>query len=126
MSRKSFVPNPKTKPQGYSAVVKAGNTVFVSGQIAFDSNGDLVGEGDFLAQATQTFDNVEAALRAAGASWDDIAKITTFLVNVDDYPAYAAERLRRFPEGGPASSTIVVKALVMPELLIEIEAIAVT
>ena len=125
MSRKSFVPNPKTKPQGYSAVVKAGNTVFVSGQIAFDSNGDLVGEGDFLAQATQTFDNVEAALRAAGASWDDIAKITTFLVNVDDYPAYAAERLRRFPEGGPASSTIVVKALVMPELLIEIEAIAV-
>ena len=126
MSRKSFVPNPKTKPQGYSAVVKAGNTVFVSGQIAFDSNGDLVGEGDFLAQATQTFDNVEAALRAGGASWDDIAKITTFLVNVDDYPAYAAERLRRFPEGGPASSTIVVKALVMPELLIEIEAIAVT
>jgi len=126
MSRKSFVPNPKTKPQGYSAVVKAGNTVFVSGQIAFDSNGDLVGEGDFLAQATQTFDNVEAALRVAGASWDDIAKITTFLVNVDDYPAYADERLRRFPEGGPASSTIVVKALVMPELLIEIEAIAVT
>jgi enamine deaminase RidA (YjgF/YER057c/UK114 family) len=125
MPRQSFVPNPKTRPQGYSAVVKAGNTVFVSGQVAFDANGDLVGEGDFAAQAAQTFDNVEAALRAAGATMDDMTKITTFLVNVDDYPAYAAERLKRFPENGPASSTVVVKALVLPELLIEIEAIAV-
>jgi enamine deaminase RidA (YjgF/YER057c/UK114 family) len=125
MPRQSFVPNPKTKPRGYSAVVKAGNTVFVSGQVAFDANGDLVGEGDFAAQAAQTFDNVEAALRAAGATTEDMTKITTFLVNVADYPAYAAERLKRFPENGPASSTVVVKALVFPELLIEIEAVAV-
>ena len=125
MPRQSFVPNPKTKPQGYSAVARSGNMVFVSGQVAFGPDGDLVGVGDFAAQAARTFDNVEAALQAAGASMDDMTKITTFLVNVDDYPAYAAERLRRFPEGGPASSTVVVKELVMPELLIEIEAIAV-
>ena len=125
MPKQSFVPNPKTKPQGYSAVVKSGNAVYVSGQVAFDGNGDLVGEGDFAAQAAQTFDNVEAGLRAAGASMDDLTKITAFLVDVGDYPAYAAERLKRFPDNGPASSTVIVKALVRPELLIEIEGIAV-
>jgi enamine deaminase RidA (YjgF/YER057c/UK114 family) len=99
--------------------------VYVSGQVAFDGNGDLVGEGDFAAQAAQTFDNVEAGLRAAGATMDDLTKITAFLVDVGDYPAYAAERLKRFPDNGPASSTVVVKELVKPELLIEIEGIAV-
>jgi len=90
-----------------------------------DSAGNTVGEGDAGAQARQCFDNVGAALEAAGATWDDVTKITTFLVEVDDYPAYAAERLRRFPENGPASATVIVKALVSPAFLVEIEAVAV-
>jgi 2-aminomuconate deaminase len=68
---------------------------------------------------------VEAALKSAGATMDDVVKITAFLVNADDYSAYAAVRLGRFPENGPASSTVIVKALVRPELLVEIEAVAV-
>ena len=93
--------------------------------MSVDSGGSLVGEGDCGAQAERCFNNVEAALNAAGASMSDVTKITAFLVDVDDYPAYAAARLRRFPEDGPASSTVIVKALVLPEYLVEIEAVAV-
>ena len=125
MPRDVFFPNPQNKPQGYSPATRVGNLVFVSGHVSVDANGSLVGEGDCGAQSEQCFKNVEAALKAAGASPDDLTKITTFLVDVDDYPAYAAARVRRFPENGPASSTVVVKALVRPEFLVEIEALAV-
>ena len=77
------------------------------------------------AQSEQCFKNVEAALAAAGAGWNDVAKITCFLVNAADYPAYAAARQRLFPQNGPASSTVIVSALVRPEYLVEIEAYAV-
>ena len=123
MARETYFPNPQNKPQGYSPATKVENMVFVSGQVSVD--GDLVGEGDCGAQSEQCFKNVGAGLAAAGATWEDVTKITAFLVNVDEYPAYAAARLRRFPENGPASSSVIVKALVSPSFLVEIEAIAV-
>ena len=125
MPRQTFFPNPDNKPQGFSPATRAGGLVFVSGQVAVDAGGQLVGPGDCGAQADQCFNSLEAALRAAGATLDDVTKITAFLVNADDYQAYATARLRRFPENGPASSTVIVKALVNPEYLVEIEAIAV-
>ena len=125
MARSTFFPNPDNKPQGFSPSTRGGNTVFVSGQVSVDAAGNTVGEGDAGAQAKQCFDNVGAALKAAGATWDDVTKITTFLVDVGDYAAYAAERLRQFPENGPASATVIVKALVSPIYLVEIEAVAV-
>ena len=97
----------------------------MSGQVAVDASGNLVGQGSCGAQADQVFRNVEAALKSAGATLDDVTKITCFMVNADDYPAYAAVRNRVFPENGPASSTVIIKALVRPEFLLEIEAIAV-
>ena len=126
MAKQVFVPFPNNRPQGYSPVTKAGNIVYVSGQVATDENGNLVGSGDFRAQAEQCFRNVEAALNSAGATMDDLVKITAFLVNASDYEAYASLRNQRFPQNGPTSSTVVVKALVRPELLFEIEAVAVT
>ena len=84
----------------------------------------MVGVGDCGAQAGQVFRNVEAALKAAGATMDDLTKITAFLVDVDDYQAYAAVRSGLFPKDGPASSTVIIAALVRPEFLIEIEGIA--
>jgi enamine deaminase RidA (YjgF/YER057c/UK114 family) len=68
---------------------------------------------------------VDAALEAAGGAWDDVVKLTTFLVDVADYDSYAAVRLAMFPEKGPASSTVIIAALIKPEFLIEIEAVAV-
>ena len=125
MPREAIFPNPDNKPSGFSPATRVGNMIFVSGQVSADAQGNVVGEGDAGAQSVQCFKNVEAALQAAGATFDDVTKITTYVVNVDDYPAYAAERLRIFPENGPASATVVIKELVRPEFLVEIEAIAV-
>lgn len=125
MAREVFFPYPNNKPNGFSPAARVGGSVFVSGQVSTDSNGELVGAGDAGTQSEQCFKNVEAALIAAGAGWDDVAKITCFLVNAADYPAYAAARQRLFPQHGPASSTVIVSALVRPEYLVEIEAYAV-
>ena len=125
MAREVFVPYPNNKPNGFSPAARIGGSVFVSGQVSTDADGELVGAGDAGAQSEQCFKNVEAALTAAGAGWDDVAKITCFLVNAADYPAYAAARQRLFPQNGPASSTVIVSALVRPEYLVEIEAYAV-
>ena len=125
MARETFFPNPDNKPVGYSPATRVRNAVFVSGHVSVDATGNFVGEGDAGAQSEQVFRNVEAALKAAGATMADVTKITCFLVDVADYDAYAAVRLRLFPENGPASSTVVVKELVKPEYLVEIEAIAV-
>ena len=125
MAREVFFPYPNNKPNGFSPAARVGSSVFVSGQVSTDADGELVGAGDAGAQSEQCFKNVEAALTAAGAGWDDVAKITCFLVNAADYPAYAAARQRLFPQHGPASSTVIVSALVRPEFLVEIEAYAV-
>ncbi len=121
MGRRTF---PKGGSPGYSPAASSGRLVFVSGQVALDGAGSLVGEGDCGEQARQTFRNVAAALASAGATWDDVVKLTAFLVDPADYDAYAAARLEVFPQGGPASSTVIVAALVRPEFLIEIEAVA--
>ena len=119
---------PRTVPYGASAgfslSASGGGMLFVSGQVALDASGELVGEGDCGAQARQTFANVGQVLKAAGATWDDVVKLTAFLVDPGDYDAFAAARAEVFPESGPASSTVIVAALVRPEFLIEIEAVA--
>ena len=125
MAREVFFPYPNNKPVGFSPAARVGNQIFVAGQVANDANGVLVGVGDARAQTEQCFKNVEAALQAAGAGWDDVTKITCFLVNAGDYAAYAEVRNGIFPENGPASSTVIVTALVRPEMLVEVEAYAV-
>ena len=125
MPRNSFFPNPDNKPSGFSPATRVGNIVFSSGQVAADSNGNVVGEGDAGAQSEQVFNNVEAALIAAGAVMSDVTKITAFLVNSEDYPAYAAARAKAFNAPGPASSTVFISGLVSPAYLVEVEAIAV-
>ncbi len=124
MPRQTFSPDPERSPVGFSPATRAGDTVYVSGQVALDEDGQVVGVGDCGAQAGQVFRNVEAALKAAGATMDDLTKITAFLVDVDDYQAYATVRSDLFPKDGPASSTVIIAALVRPDFLIEIEGIA--
>ena len=125
MPRQSFFPNLQNKPVGFSPATRVGNSVFVAGQVSVDAQGNLVGEGDARAQSQQCFNNVESALKAAGATMDDVTKITAFLVNIDDYAAYASVRHQVFPENDPASSSVIVKELVSPQFLVEVEAIAI-
>ncbi len=121
--------NPTTlpKPAGYTHVVEAtgGRTIYVSGQIALDKSGALVGKGDLKAQTQQVFANLKSALAASGATLDDVVKVTVFLTDVSELPAFREVRDRYFTREPPASSLVQVSRLVRPELMIEMEAVAV-
>ncbi|MFE5679117.1 RidA family protein [Streptomyces erythrochromogenes] len=112
---------------GYSHVVwGTGRFVAVSGQCAFDDKGEVVGEGDPGAQARQVFENLRRCLAAAGATFDDVVKLTYFVTDVAHLPAVRAARDAVIPADRlPASSAVQVAALVRPELLLEVEAFAV-
>jgi reactive intermediate/imine deaminase len=104
--------------------VRSGNMVYVSGQIAFDAEGKVVGKDDMTAQARQVFLNIAAVLAEAGATMDDVLKITAFITDMSRYADFAAVRSEAFPNTLPASATVATPTLVLPELLVEVEAIA--
>ena len=118
-----------SKPTGYShaTLVTAGRQVHVSGQVALNASGEIVGKGDIAAQTEQVYQNLKAALSAAGADMRHVFKLVTYVVDLT--PARAAEirkvRLAHMTEGDyPASTMIGTTALVHPDFLIEVEAIA--
>ena len=115
------------KPVGYVHVVEAAprRTVYISGQVAFDHAGALVGAGDLRAQTEQVFRNLKAALESAGATFDHLAKITVFMLDASQIQVYRDVRDRYLSGNLPASTLVQVVRLARPEWLIEIEAIAV-
>lgn len=117
-------------PRGYTQVVTAsgGRTVYISGQVAANSKGEIIGKGDLKAQTAQVFENLRIALASAGAGPKDVVKMTMFAVNfkTEDIPAIRDLRNAFFAGVEPPASTLVgVSALANPDWLIEIEAIAV-
>lgn len=108
-----------------SAGEKVGDTIWLSGAVAFDSDGNIIGEGDLYAQTKKTFQNLAEALESAGSSLADVVKINTFLTDLSRYAEYGKARTEAFPNGVPASTVVGTTALVRPELLVEVEAIAV-
>src|SRR5829696_2512008 len=109
------------------AIARGSRIVFLSGQVAFDENGTLVGEGDVVAQAEQAYRNVATALAGVGASVEHVAKLTTFVVGhrPELIERVMAARAAVFGEHKPASTYLGVEALARPGLLVEVEAIAV-
>lgn len=105
--------------------VKVGDTVYVSGQVGFDREGNIVGGDDMKAQSKQTFENVRQVLAEAGATMEDVVKILAFITDMDQYAAYAEARSEAFPNNIPASATVSTPVLVNPDLLVEVEAVAV-
>ena len=115
---------------GFSQVVVASGTrsIHTAGQVSIDERGALVGAGDLAAQTAQAMRNVGLALAAAGATYADIVKITTYVVNYkpEHRTVIGQARVPFFAGGTPPASTLVgVTALALPEWLVEIEAIAV-
>ena len=100
-----------------------GDLLFVSGHVAVDTSGDVVGEGDAEAQTRQVMANIRAVIDAAGGKMEDVAKITCFITDIASYPAYSKVRSETWPSSPPASSTVVVAGLVRPEFMVEVEAI---
>lgn len=107
-------------------VLGRGRFVALSGQVPLDEDGKLVGEGDAAAQARQVFENLRRCLTAAGATFDDVVKLTYFVTDTAHMPALRAARAEHIPDDRlPAASAVQVAALVRPEFLMEVEAFAV-
>jgi reactive intermediate/imine deaminase len=113
-------------PAGFSHAVRAGGLIFVSGQVPLDETGAVVGAGDVGAQTRQVFRNLGAVLEAAGATFADVVKLTFFVRDIGAIGAIRAIRDEFVDTADPpASSLVEVSRLFMPELLIEVEAVAV-
>ena len=112
-------------PSGFTAVVKAGNTVYIAGMVAQDENGNVVGAGDAEAQTRQIWRNIDVAVQAAGGTLADIVKTTTYVTAIEHGPAVRKVRGELFPSNPPTSTLLVVSELANPAYVVEIESIAV-
>ena len=122
MSVERFDP-PGMRFPGMSQAVRCGDWITVSGQVAL-KDGKVVGVGDPAAQARQCFDNIAAALAEAGASLADIVVLRCFLTDKSAYPGYAEVKGMLFHNQAPASTTVIINGLLIPDLLMEVEAVA--
>lgn len=123
-----LIPNTMPKPTGYSqlAVVTGGMVVFTAGQVALDKSGNVVGKDDFKAQIQQVFENLKAAVEAAGGTFHDVVKLNSYFLDFSHAPMFREVRDRYVnTKNPPASTAVQVSRLFRPEFLIEVEAIAV-
>ena len=120
-----------TSPDPYapyllSQGIRIGDLLLVSGQVGIDGEGELVSVDDFEAQADQAFRNLAAVLEAGGSSLDRVAKVTIFLTDMAaNFPKVVELRRRWFTPPYPADTIVEVRSLYRPEVMLEIEAIAV-
>ncbi len=108
----------------YTDAVRAGSLLFVSGCIAVDEQGRLVGGDDVVEQTRQVLRNVGSVLAAAGAGFGDVVKVTVFLTDIDDRATIDPVRREFFGAARPASTLVEVSALAVPGAKVEIEAVA--
>lgn len=106
-------------------IADPGQTIFVSGQLARNTKGEVVAPGDMRAQLRQVGENLKTALEAAGASLADLVKITTFVTDIQEFFKHVDVRQEYFGPALPTSTTVEVRALAHPDLVVEIEAIAI-
>jgi len=118
-------PGVHTPQANYSHVTRVGNTLYISGQLGLDADGNLVGQGDAAAQAEQCYKNIQAIVRHFGGTMDDIVKITQYITDLAYRPLVARPRDTYLGTPGPASTLVVVKGLAAPDYLVEIEALAI-
>jgi enamine deaminase RidA (YjgF/YER057c/UK114 family) len=131
MKRQNIQPPALSKPvvgghvlYSHVVVVEGRKTIFVSGQLARDGQGGVVGAGDMRAQIRQVGENVKAALAAAGATLADIVKTNTYVTDIDEFFKHVDVRMEYFGSL-PTSTTVEVRKLAHPDLLVEVEVIAV-
>ena len=130
-AQKEFI-NPAilVKPSGYTHVVKSepGKMIYISGQVPVNASGDIVGKGDLRIQVKQVYENLKLCLAAAGATFDDVVKMNTYVVNYKPEHIATIREVRSgyLPSTNPPASTLAgVQALYHPDVMIEIEAIAI-
>ena len=113
-------------PEPYAHAIRCGDTLYIAGQVAFDGENRIVGVGDARRQAEQVWRNIGLAAEAAGGTVADVVKITVFLKDIRDAPAEIAARERLFEPGRlPICTMVQVANLGLPDLLMEVDAVAV-
>ena len=124
--------NPKDAPRAlkptFSQGVKvtdAKTLVFVSGQVALDKDGNLVGKGDAYAQAMKLLENMKLVLNEAGATFDNVVQIKVYLKDMRDFEAIHRARAHYFLKEPPSSTLVQISQLVHPDMLVEMDAVAV-
>ncbi len=115
----------ETKDRGYSHVAKAGKTLYIAGQVAKDVQGNLVGKGDFEAQARQVYTNLRNILQEAGGDLKNIVKMTTFLTHYSYGESRRKVQSEFFGSIMPPNTLLMIDSLASPDFMIEVEAIAV-
>ncbi len=110
----------------HSQAVRAGNLLFISGQVPLDRNGNLVGRDDARAQAEQVYQNLQAILAECGLTFANVTKVTTYITDRANRMTLVDVKRKYFGDALPASTNVVVAGLVEPDFLCEVEAIAVT
>jgi 2-iminobutanoate/2-iminopropanoate deaminase len=108
----------------YTDGVVADGWIWISGMLALDKTGALIGGDDVIAQAERVHENIEAVLAKAGATFDDVVKVTVYLLRIEDRAAVNTVRQRFFGDSRPASTLVEVTAFVIPGALVEIDAVA--
>lgn len=123
-----LIPDTMPKSVGYSqaAVVTGGTVVLIAGQVALDKSGNVVGKDDFKAQIQQVFENLKAAVEAAGGSFNDVVKLNSYFLDLSHLPEFREVRDKYINlKNPPASTAIQVPRLFRPEFVVEVEATAV-
>ena len=131
MKRKNIQPESLSKRvvgghvlYSHVVVVEGRKTIFISGQLARDPKGDVVAPGDMRAQMKQVGENIKAAVEAAGGTLNDIVKTNTYVTDIEEFFKHVDVRMEYFG-ALPTSTTVEVRKLAHPDLLVEVEAIAV-
>jgi len=122
-------PDGISKPSGYTHVVEVtgpSRTVYIAGQLGWDGTGKRAGEpGDFKAQATQVFENLQTALRSAGAGFEHVVKLNTYTTNMANMPIFREVRSKYITGTPPAATAVEISKLARPDALLEVEVVAV-
>jgi reactive intermediate/imine deaminase len=118
------LPNDPLAPYLLAPAWQVGELLFLSGQASIGKDGSIVGVGDIDAQIAQTFANIETVLAAAGSDLSRVVKVTIYLTDMGNFPKILEARERYFTPPYPADTTVEVKGLALPELMVEIDVIA--
>ena len=119
--------NPKNVhwPFGYTHIAKIGDTVHVSGQLALDQEGNIVGKGDMTLQTEKTYENLKKCLESVGATINDIVMLRIFVTDLEEFQKTGEVRKKYFGKYRPATTGLEISGLYFPEAMIEVEAMAV-